>query len=118
MRRFIFISGLAKTGWGVWLLSFNVFASSPSYATMASWPISEESWGFGFLLLGLLQMYSLWSLDRWLRFFISYTSLGLWLIILGQVALSNFASTGVPVYASLAFGCFMNLIYNGEDSSI
>lgn len=114
---FISASALAKIGWGIWLLLFNVFASSHSYDAMAHFA-DEELWGVFMLLIGLLQFYFI----IFVRINIpaiklmQYISFGIWIYIATMVTIANYQSTGVPAYFVLAVIEGLNLFIGEENN--
>ena len=83
------------------LVPTETFASAEAYEAMAN-VASEEVWGFFFLFVALLNLYSM-IMDKFaLNVIALVISSGLWAYVATSFAISDIATTGTGIYYILA----------------
>lgn len=89
-----------KIMWGVWLLSpFQTFRTIAGYNQVAS----ENTWGWGLLLLGLIHLIAILSKNRIMRIIMCMIAFLFWTFTVILVAQQLWTSAIVPMFSVIAF---------------
>lgn len=91
--------GMLAVVWGVWLLVFDSYNTSPVLAVLREWHIPEMLLIVLPPLLGLCLLFLSVAWKRHVHLFLSV----FWIFIAAAVAVTNIALTAVPVYVTVAF---------------
>lgn len=110
-RSHAFTTSLVKILYGLTLLNpwQNAFAIAPAYKYMSQY-FDENVWGALFLIVGAVQMYTLWKDYLRVRSYLNYVALLLMIFLFGMLLASGVASTGLGTYGALMICDMISII--------